>query len=428
MPQMSVPTLPGLGPYKIDIQQGNVITQEMLDKLQPGMTRSQVRFVLGTPLLIDPFRTDRWDYFYSMKKRGALLEQRQLKVFFQDDKMVRYEGDIVTDSRPGAEAVATAKPAAKPVEKPVAVPVIKAEPVIPAPSQAVAATSAAQPEIAKPGVPSAPAREAAADGGKPQLQMVPGPGEPAKPEDFTPPASIATTPAATPREPESLDAPPLPRLILPPEPVEPSSPVATTPDTPATPAAATVSAKPETKPTEKPPAGPGFFGRLFGRSPSQPAQPNAAPEVKPAAAPVPAPVVAPAPVEKPVAAKPEQKPTEKPPAGPGFFGRLLGRSPSQPAQPGAAPEIKPAAVPVPAPVVAPAPVEKPVAAKPEQKPAEKPPAERGFFGRMLDGMRQPGQAIRYPGRRSEAAEPGSPPAPFEDPIPAPAEQPSAAKP
>jgi outer membrane protein assembly factor BamE len=99
----SVPMLPGLTAHKIDIQQGNVVTKDMLEKLQPGMTRSQVRFVLGTPLLIDPFRNDRWDYVYVMNRKGERVEQRQLKVFFQDDKMLRYEGDTVTDAQVAQE-------------------------------------------------------------------------------------------------------------------------------------------------------------------------------------------------------------------------------------------------------------------------------------------------------------------------------------
>ena len=59
-----VPVLPTLTPYKIDVQQGNYVTQDMVEKLKPGMTRSQVKFLLGTPLVVDPFRNDRWDYVY----------------------------------------------------------------------------------------------------------------------------------------------------------------------------------------------------------------------------------------------------------------------------------------------------------------------------------------------------------------------------
>ncbi|MDC8444318.1 MAG: outer membrane protein assembly factor BamE [Nitrosomonas sp.] len=77
--------------YKIDVQQGNVLTDEMLEKLRPGMTRSQVRFVLGSPLIVDPFRNNRWDYAYIQRIRGGLVEQKKLTVFFEDDRLVRTE-------------------------------------------------------------------------------------------------------------------------------------------------------------------------------------------------------------------------------------------------------------------------------------------------------------------------------------------------
>ena len=84
-----VPLLPMLKPYRIDIQQGNYVNQEMVDKLKPGMTRSQVRFALGTPLIVDPFRTDRWDYFYMMYKGGELTEQRVVTAVFRGDVLER---------------------------------------------------------------------------------------------------------------------------------------------------------------------------------------------------------------------------------------------------------------------------------------------------------------------------------------------------
>jgi outer membrane protein assembly factor BamE len=80
--------------YKIDIQQGNVITQEMVDKLKPGMTRSQVRFVLGTALIDDVFHKDRWDYVYRLVQHGNLVDEYKLTVFFEDDKLARTEGDF----------------------------------------------------------------------------------------------------------------------------------------------------------------------------------------------------------------------------------------------------------------------------------------------------------------------------------------------
>ncbi len=80
--------------YRIDVQQGNVITQEMVDKLKPGMTRSQVRFVLGTALIDDVFHKDRWDYAYRLMQHGNLVEEYKLTVFFEDDKLARTEGDF----------------------------------------------------------------------------------------------------------------------------------------------------------------------------------------------------------------------------------------------------------------------------------------------------------------------------------------------
>ena len=109
----NVPMLPSLQPYKIEIQQGNYVTQDMVAKLKPGMTRSQVRFALGTPLIVDPFRTDRWDYVYMLHKQGNLVEQRQVTVVFKGEVLDRIEGDVVA----GTAAPAGAKTAA-PVVKP----------------------------------------------------------------------------------------------------------------------------------------------------------------------------------------------------------------------------------------------------------------------------------------------------------------------
>jgi len=104
----TLPTLPGLKPYIMDVQQGNVVTQDMIAKIQPGMSRNQVRFALGTPLLVDPFRTDRWDYVYLYNKAGTVTEQRKIAVIFKDDKLVRIDGDVVPaapgSATPGAKS------------------------------------------------------------------------------------------------------------------------------------------------------------------------------------------------------------------------------------------------------------------------------------------------------------------------------------
>ncbi len=85
--------LPSL-PYKIDIQQGNVVTEDMVEKLRLGMTRSQVRFVLGSPLITDVFHINRWDYVYSLAPSGRLSEKRRLSVFFDGDLLTHIEGDF----------------------------------------------------------------------------------------------------------------------------------------------------------------------------------------------------------------------------------------------------------------------------------------------------------------------------------------------
>lgn len=105
----NIPILPFLKPYKIDIQQGNYVTQEMVAKLQPGMTRSQVRFALGTPLIVDPFRSDRWDYAYTFAKSGVLTEQRTVTVIFRGDVLDHIEGDVAAGaniSQPQAKEAA----------------------------------------------------------------------------------------------------------------------------------------------------------------------------------------------------------------------------------------------------------------------------------------------------------------------------------
>lgn len=98
--------------YKIEIQQGNVITQEMVDKLKPGMTQSQVRFALGSPLISDAFHDNRWDYVYRLEQKGRLVEQRKLTVFFEDGKLVRTAGSF-------SPSVAFARPQSVEPPKPV---------------------------------------------------------------------------------------------------------------------------------------------------------------------------------------------------------------------------------------------------------------------------------------------------------------------
>jgi len=99
-----------LSPYKIDIQQGNVITEEMLAKLKPGMTPSQVRFIMGSPLVQDPFHPDRWDYVYRYLKNDKVTEQRRITVVFEDEKLKGIEGDVVAKGQPASGDTKNAPP------------------------------------------------------------------------------------------------------------------------------------------------------------------------------------------------------------------------------------------------------------------------------------------------------------------------------
>jgi outer membrane protein assembly factor BamE len=104
--------------YKMDIQQGNIVTQDMVAKLQPGMSRSQVRFVLGTPLVADMFHADRWDYVYRLEQGGRMVEERKLVAVFSGEKLLRIEGDVIpAAAKPAATGpvpAAAEKPAVKP--------------------------------------------------------------------------------------------------------------------------------------------------------------------------------------------------------------------------------------------------------------------------------------------------------------------------
>ncbi len=84
------------GVYKIDVQQGNVVTQDMIDQLRPGMTRSQVRFIMGNPLLTDTFHANRWDYLYSIQPGGGKRLQERVSLAFNDnDQLAGLSGDFL---------------------------------------------------------------------------------------------------------------------------------------------------------------------------------------------------------------------------------------------------------------------------------------------------------------------------------------------
>lgn len=82
------------GVYRINIEQGNIVTQDMADRLKPGMNRRQVRFILGTPLVEDTFDQDRWDYIFVIRNGNKVLDQSRLTVEFEGDALVSISGDL----------------------------------------------------------------------------------------------------------------------------------------------------------------------------------------------------------------------------------------------------------------------------------------------------------------------------------------------
>lgn len=126
---------PLLSPYKMEIRQGNYVTQEMRERLKIGMTRAQVRYALGTPMVADPFHTKRWDYVYMLEQRGEVVQRQHLAVFFDGDNLVRVEegGKLLTD-----------------------IPALVVEPPEPVPAESVPV------EPAQETMPAAPAADAAA--------------------------------------------------------------------------------------------------------------------------------------------------------------------------------------------------------------------------------------------------------------------------
>jgi len=151
---IDVPKVPGVTPYRMVIQQGNFISQEMVSQLKPGMTKEQVRFILGTPLVNDIFHADRWDYVFYRETADGKREQRNLSVVFEKEKLARVLGDLLpaegsapqsSGFDPLLKPEAAAKPAARPAVNPAAAP---AEAPKPAAETAKPAADAAKPEDA----------------------------------------------------------------------------------------------------------------------------------------------------------------------------------------------------------------------------------------------------------------------------------------
>jgi len=115
-------SIPTIKPYKLDIQQGNVVTSKMLLQLKSGMTKSQVRYIMGTPLIQDSFHDKRWDYYYEMREGGEVVEKRLVILTFKNELLDQISGDVVPkvggiESPEGPEGAREVQPTVKPEEK-----------------------------------------------------------------------------------------------------------------------------------------------------------------------------------------------------------------------------------------------------------------------------------------------------------------------
>ena len=88
-----------LKPYRMEVVQGNVVTQEIMAQIQPGLGRAQVRDILGTPLLADIFHENRWDYVFTIARQGVSAQQRRVSIFFKDNVVERFEADPLPSER-----------------------------------------------------------------------------------------------------------------------------------------------------------------------------------------------------------------------------------------------------------------------------------------------------------------------------------------
>jgi outer membrane protein assembly factor BamE len=146
--------MPTVTPYRMEIQQGNFVSQEMVSQLKPGMSKEQVRFVMGTPLITDSFHADRWDYVFRRQRTNSKeLEQRNLAVFFEDGKLKRVDGDVTPAASADPAAVKTTEATSEAQPGPAAV---TAPPSIPG-AQTAADTPKPSPAADKPA--AAPAQD-----------------------------------------------------------------------------------------------------------------------------------------------------------------------------------------------------------------------------------------------------------------------------
>lgn len=96
-------------PYRVDVVQGNVVTREMLERVRTGMSRSQVRELLGSPLIADAFHENRWDYVFTIRRAGTAYQQRRVTALFKGDALESLEADELPSERDFVESIDTGK-------------------------------------------------------------------------------------------------------------------------------------------------------------------------------------------------------------------------------------------------------------------------------------------------------------------------------
>ena len=98
-------------PYRIDVMQGNVVTEELAARVKPGMTREQVRDLLGSPLLTSPFHADRWDYVFTIRRQGVEPQRRSVIAYFKADALDRLEAPELPSEKDFVSSIRPSRPA-----------------------------------------------------------------------------------------------------------------------------------------------------------------------------------------------------------------------------------------------------------------------------------------------------------------------------
>ena len=249
--------LPSVKPYKLDIQQGNVVTSKMLLQLRPGMTKSQVRYIMGTPLIQDSFHGNRWDYVYQMREQGKVVEQRRVILDFENELLAKVRGDVTpsTGDKAAAEAGTTntgtraINPSAKPAEKGMLDKLkfwkkdeVKPETTKPTDTSPAKEIEKVTPETSKPAEAVQKVEDAvnqAVEAAPSAAEAAPAPASPSLPLESAPveegksilsvPLELPTTPAPVEKMPEVAPAPKAMPKVEAPKAAEPAKPVAVEP-------------------------------------------------------------------------------------------------------------------------------------------------------------------------------------------------------